>query len=218
MKSLPHILLSYAASVRDTDSHQIPLQIICSSSQRAPIEVFQKLVSANPQEVAFQPPGKGSSPLHTLARHSYVEAIAVLAEANPAAHMLRDHDWRLPFDAAKNDEVRSLMVKHYFQFGLAGELFKNSSDEILEVRKLKIYFCCTLCSSCTYYRLSHLMLFSKKQLELAVREYVQFYNTQRPHQGLDNEIPIPPKFIGNGEIVCKERLGGLLKFYERQVA
>jgi hypothetical protein len=66
--------------------------------------------------------------------------------------------------------------------------------------------------------LSHLMLFSKKQLELAVREYVQFYNTQRPHQGLDNEIPIPPKFIGNGEIVCKERLGGLLKSYERQVA
>jgi transposase InsO family protein len=31
--------------------------------------------------------------------------------------------------------------------------------------------------------LSHLMLFSKKQLELAVQEYVQFYNTQRPHQG-----------------------------------
>jgi putative transposase len=65
--------------------------------------------------------------------------------------------------------------------------------------------------------LSHLMLFSKKQLELAVREYVQFYNTQRPHQGLDNEIPIAPA-MENGEIVCKERLGGLLKSYERLVA
>ena len=65
--------------------------------------------------------------------------------------------------------------------------------------------------------LSQLMLFSKKQLELAVREYVQFYNTQRPHQGLDNEIPIAPE-MGNGEIFCKERLGGLLKSYERLVA
>jgi putative transposase len=65
--------------------------------------------------------------------------------------------------------------------------------------------------------LSHLMLFSKKQLELAVQEYVQFYNTQRPHQGLGNEIPTAPE-IGNGEIVCKERLGGLLKSYERLVA
>jgi transposase InsO family protein len=61
------------------------------------------------------------------------------------------------------------------------------------------------------------MLFSKKQLELAVREYIQFYNTQRPHQDLDNEIPIAQE-MGNGEIACKERLGGLLKSYARQVA
>jgi putative transposase len=64
--------------------------------------------------------------------------------------------------------------------------------------------------------LSHLMLFSKNQLKLAVREYIQFYNTQIPHQGLDNKIPIAPE-MENGKIICKERLGGLIKSYERLV-
>ena len=30
--------------------------------------------------------------------------------------------------------------------------------------------------------LSHLMIFSKGQLQFAVQQYIQFYNTQRPHQ------------------------------------
>ena len=67
--------------------------------------------------------------------------------------------------------------------------------------------------------LNHLMLFSRKQLEYAVREYIEFYNTQRPHQGLENEIPRPSDKQGqNGEVVCLQRLGGLLKSYERVAA
>ena len=67
--------------------------------------------------------------------------------------------------------------------------------------------------------LKHLMLFSKRQLEFAVGEYLQFYNTQRPHQGLDNEIPFSEiKELGEGDVICRERLGGLLKSYERLVA
>lgn len=67
--------------------------------------------------------------------------------------------------------------------------------------------------------LNHLMLFSKRQLEYVVREYLLFYNTQRPHQGLDNEIPQSEiKEIDDGEIICQERLGGLLKSYQRLVA
>ncbi|MCM8541267.1 MAG: integrase core domain-containing protein [Lentisphaeraceae bacterium] len=64
-----------------------------------------------------------------------------------------------------------------------------------------------------------LMLFSKKQLEYAVSEYIQFYNNQRPHQGLDNQIPKAKEPRGGtGRIICDERLGGLLKSYERLAA
>jgi hypothetical protein len=42
---------------------------------------------------------------------------------------------------------------------------------------------------------------------------------ERPHQGLGNEL-IAPKtpVIRTGQIKCRERLGGLLKFYDREAA
>jgi hypothetical protein len=42
------------------------------------------------------------------------------------------------------------------------------------------------------------------------------YNTERRQQGIDDEIIEPPG-KGNGEIVCRERPGGLLRFYRRAV-
>jgi hypothetical protein len=42
---------------------------------------------------------------------------------------------------------------------------------------------------------------------------------ERPHQGLDNEriAPTTPS-TGSGPIQCRERLGGVLKFYYRDAA
>ena len=45
------------------------------------------------------------------------------------------------------------------------------------------------------------------------------FNTQRPHQGIDNQIPKPRESEpGTGKVVCNERLGGLINSYERLVA
>ena len=67
--------------------------------------------------------------------------------------------------------------------------------------------------------LNQLMIFSEIQLKHVVREYVQFYNTQRPHQGINNQIPKPPtQKLEKGQVVCRERLGGLLNSYERLAA
>ena len=48
---------------------------------------------------------------------------------------------------------------------------------------------------------------------------VDLYHEERPHQGLGNEL-IAPKtpVIGTGQIQCRGRLGGLLKFYHREAA
>src|ERR1700726_2096919 len=56
-------------------------------------------------------------------------------------------------------------------------------------------------------------------LRAAVREFVQHYHEERPHQGLGNAL-IAPKttVIGTGQVNCRVRLGGLLKFYYRQAA
>jgi putative transposase len=48
---------------------------------------------------------------------------------------------------------------------------------------------------------------------------VDFYHEERPHQGLGNEL-IAPKAtsLGSGLVRCRERLGGMLKFYFREAA
>jgi putative transposase len=65
--------------------------------------------------------------------------------------------------------------------------------------------------------LDHLILFSEEQLRYVLAEYLKYYHHERIHQGL-NKI-IEPQHEGNqGEIICIERLGGLLKSYQRKAA
>jgi putative transposase len=61
--------------------------------------------------------------------------------------------------------------------------------------------------------------------EIALRhvldEYIEHYHTERPHQGKGNVIPFPvprPEGAADGPIECRERLGGLLKYYNRKAA
>ena len=55
---------------------------------------------------------------------------------------------------------------------------------------------------------------------MLVGEYLKHYLEDRPHQGVGN-VPLkihegePPM---EGEVVCHERLGGLLKHYQRHAA
>ncbi len=67
--------------------------------------------------------------------------------------------------------------------------------------------------------LSKLILFGEASLRRAITQFVQHYHLERPHQGKDNQLLLPPSaFPGPrhaGRIQCHERLGGLLKFYQR---
>ena len=67
--------------------------------------------------------------------------------------------------------------------------------------------------------LNKMIFFSEKQLRHVVSEYIEHYNTERPHQGIGN-VPITPTDDQPvaGKIECKERLGGMLKHYYRKAA
>ncbi|MCP4172741.1 MAG: transposase [Fuerstiella sp.] len=68
--------------------------------------------------------------------------------------------------------------------------------------------------------LDRMIFFSQRSLENAVREYVQHYHGERNHQGLGNELiePEDDTEIVAGRIECRERLGGMLKYYHRRAA
>ncbi len=69
--------------------------------------------------------------------------------------------------------------------------------------------------------LSRMILFGENSLWHVLNEYVDHYHQERNHQGKDNVLLFPlPRLAGehDGRIQCRERLGGLLKYYEREAA
>jgi putative transposase len=66
-----------------------------------------------------------------------------------------------------------------------------------------------------------MILFGERSLWHVLNEYVDHYHQERNHQGKGNVLLFPlPCLEGehDGMIQCRERLGGLLKYYEREAA
>ena len=66
--------------------------------------------------------------------------------------------------------------------------------------------------------LSKLILFGEKSLQRVVSNFLEHYHQERNHQGKDNLLLFPvsvPEACSRGAISCRERLGGLLKYYSR---
>ena len=61
--------------------------------------------------------------------------------------------------------------------------------------------------------------FGEPALQTALRAYTAHFHGERNHQGKDNHLLFPRKKISRtGPVRCRERLGGLLKFYHRAAA
>jgi len=69
--------------------------------------------------------------------------------------------------------------------------------------------------------LSRLILFGERALRHALTEYVTHFHQERPHQGQGNVVLLPAAHQSQrhtGLIRCRERLGGLLRYYHRKAA
>jgi putative transposase len=69
--------------------------------------------------------------------------------------------------------------------------------------------------------LSKIILFGEGALRHALQEYVKHYHQERPHQGKGNVVLMlaaDHRQQRDGPVRCRERLGGLLHFYDREAA
>jgi putative transposase len=69
--------------------------------------------------------------------------------------------------------------------------------------------------------LTRLILFGEASLRHALTEYVEHFHHERNHQGKGNVLLFPlarQRSQSKGPIQCRERLGGLLKYYAREAA
>ena len=64
--------------------------------------------------------------------------------------------------------------------------------------------------------LDRLILFGERRLLRALDEFVAHYHGERNHQGLGNELIAPAAAgAGGAQVRCRDRLGGLLRYYHR---
>ena len=69
--------------------------------------------------------------------------------------------------------------------------------------------------------LAKLILFGESSLRRALQQYLLHYHEERNHQGKENRILFPFQTKARrkeGAVRCRERLGGLLRYYEREAA
>ena len=68
--------------------------------------------------------------------------------------------------------------------------------------------------------LSKLIFFNEGALRSSILSYLEHYHTERNHQGLSNRLIRPSPGVGAvaGNIRCRQRMGGMLKYYYRQAA
>ena len=68
--------------------------------------------------------------------------------------------------------------------------------------------------------LSKVILFGERSLRRALREYVEHFHAERNHQGKGNVLLFPrhTDIRRSGPVRCRERLGGLLRYYHQQAA
>src|SRR6266852_1898182 len=124
-------------------------------------------------------------------------------EAEAPTHLIHDLDTKFTkaFDARrKADGIEPVKV------GPAAPNLNSHAEQFVSSIK----------SEC----LDHFIVFGEEHLRLLVSAYVEHYNEERPHQGVGNvSLKVAADDpASEGEIVCHERLGGVLKHYERKAA
>jgi len=68
--------------------------------------------------------------------------------------------------------------------------------------------------------LNRMIFFGEQSLRKTIASFLSHYHGERNHQGLNNRLIEPGEEVGRnfGEIVSRERLGGLLGYYYRRAA
>jgi len=103
--------------------------------------------------------------------------------------------------------------------GLCGNVVAHGSHRVHSTMKSNAHierYMRTMKSEC----LCKLIFFGEQSLRKALTEFTTHYHTERNHQGIANTIIDPDTSVGNaqGDVQCRERLGGMLRYYYRDAA
>ncbi len=124
-------------------------------------------------------------------------------EASAPTHLIHDLDTK--FTKAFDDRLRADGIEPLKVGPAAPNLNAHAERFVLSIK-----------SEC----LDHFIVFGEEHLRVLTSSYTEHYNQERPHQGVGN-VPLKARdeeAASQGQIVCHERLGGLLRHYQRKAA
>ena len=142
-----------------------------------------------------------------------------------------DAAWMTQVSRNLTDAIDGFLVDKRFLIHDRDSLFTREFRETLDAAGVKVVrlparspnlnayaerFVRTIKESC----LERMILFGEQSLRRAVREFLVHYHRERNHQGLDNQLIFPAPSVRDprGPTECRQRLGGMLKYYYRQAA
>ncbi len=156
--------------------------------------------------------------IHLACRRVHIAGI--VREPDGAYTEQKAREWTDPFDGFLKDK-RYLIVDR-------GTVFTQRFEQILARGGVKLLrtpprspnlnayaerFVRSIKEEC----LQRVIILSEHHLRTLVRDYVEHYHHERNHQGIGNQL-IEGKPCRDGPIRCRERQGGLLRFYTREAA
>jgi putative transposase len=65
-----------------------------------------------------------------------------------------------------------------------------------------------------------MVFFGERSLQLATVSFLAHFHAGRNHQGLGSRLIEPGEEVGRtaGHVACRQRLGGILRYYYREAA
>jgi len=126
------------------------------------------------------------------------------------------------------DSVEGFLLGHRFLIIDRDRKYCPGFTDIIKGAGMRIILCPAKAPNCNAYAerfvrsikyecLNKMIFFGVRSLECAIRNYVTHFHQERNHQGIDNSIitPEPNLSSKDGDVCCRERLGGMLRYYYR---
>ncbi len=68
--------------------------------------------------------------------------------------------------------------------------------------------------------LDRMIFFGEKSLRNAIKTFLEHFHADRNHQAIENRLIKPGEEVGlrDGDVLCRERLGGMLRYFYRKAA
>jgi hypothetical protein len=66
--------------------------------------------------------------------------------------------------------------------------------------------------------LDRVPILSEAHWRRVIREYIEYYNRRRSHQGIEQRCPIPIHRHRTGPVKCRDVLGGIIHDYYQDAA